>query len=325
MQVFTRDLIETHCAGLAWPKFLGSVQLGERFVVETERFNRVNGPIAIQSIRAGDPIAVHIESIEILPPFESPNGGPFFEGMGDPVELTYREGLFAFPNGMVLPAKPSVGNVAVLPAPTESILALSRRDLGPPTKTHRGWGWRGVVNDPRGKHCHQDCPSLGAGAILHLKAQVDQAGLCLADVHGYIGQGELAFAGIEVAARIQVRVEVSSGWHVGHQSARRIDRPGIRRRGAAGLPGDAQGRGDQDRRIDWRREPPGRRCPRHPELCSVRIGQFHPKRGQARGAGRSGSRSGGGAAQVGLPLKRRTLVALAVLHRQAHVSGCRIR
>jgi acetamidase/formamidase len=91
---------------------------------------------------------------------------------------------------------------------------MSRGDIGPPGKGHRGWGWRGVVNDPRGKHCHQDCQHLTAGSIIHLKAQVDQAGLCFADVHGYIGQGEMAFAGIEVAARIQVRVEKSEGWYV---------------------------------------------------------------------------------------------------------------
>ena len=214
MQTFTRDLIDTHCPGIEWPDLLGSVRLGERFVVETERFNRANGPIAIEGIRAGDDIAVHIEAIDILPPFESPNGGPFFEGIGDPVPIEYREGLFHYPNGLVLPAKPSVGNVAVLPAPTDRILTLSRQDLGPPREGHRGWGWRAVVNDPRGKHCHQDCAYLAAGSTIHLKAQVDGAGLCLADAHGYIGQGEMAFAGIEVAARIQLRVERSAGWYV---------------------------------------------------------------------------------------------------------------
>jgi hypothetical protein len=115
MQVFTRDRIETHCAGVEWPDFLGSVEPGERFVVETERSNRVNGPIAVEGIRAGDNISVHIESIEILPPFESPNGGPFFEGMGDPVPLEYRDGLFRYPDGTLLPARPSVGNVACCP------------------------------------------------------------------------------------------------------------------------------------------------------------------------------------------------------------------
>jgi amidase len=214
MQVFARDLIETHCPGTEWPAFLGRVKLGETFVVETERSNRVNGPLAIEGIEAGNDIAVHIESIEILPPFESPNGGPFVEGMGEPVPLGYHNGVFHYPHGITLRAKPAIGNVAVLPGPTESVLAMSRRDIGPSRKGHRGWGWRGLVNDARGKHCHQDCRYLTAGSIIHLKSQVDGAGLCLADVHGYIGQGEMAFAGIEVAARITLRVERSHGWYV---------------------------------------------------------------------------------------------------------------
>jgi len=214
MQIFTRDLIDTHCPGVEWPDFLGTVTLGEQFIVETERFNRANGPLAIEGVRAGDAIAVHIEAIEMVPPFFSPNGGPFFEGLGDPVPLAYRDGQFHYPSGLVLAAKPSVGNVAVLPVPTDAVLAMSQRDLGPPGERHRGWGWRGLVNDPRGKHCHQDCPDLTAGSIIHLKVQVDEAGLCLGDVHGYIGQGELAFAGIEVAARVTVRVERSAGWYV---------------------------------------------------------------------------------------------------------------
>ncbi len=214
MRVFARHLIEDHCSDQEWPEFLGEVTLGESFAIETERFNRVNGPIAIRGIRAGDSIAIRVEAIEIVPPFESPNGGPFFEGMGDPVPLTYRDGLFHFPHGLVLRARPSVGNVAILPAPTERVLAASRLDLGPPEDHHRGWGWRGLVNDPRGRHCHQDCPYLSAGATIHMKAQVDGAGLCLADIHGYIGQGEMAFSGIEVAARTTLRVERSTGWYV---------------------------------------------------------------------------------------------------------------
>jgi acetamidase/formamidase len=71
-----------------------------------------------------------------------------------------------------------------------------------------------VVNDPRAKHCHQDCRWLTAGATIHLMTQVDEAGICMADVHGYIGQGELAFAAIEVAANVQLRVERSAGWLV---------------------------------------------------------------------------------------------------------------
>jgi len=181
--------------------------LGESFVIETERFNLANGPIAVADIRAGDSIAVHVERIEMLPPYESPNGGPFFEGVGDPLPLELRDGHFVFPDYFRLKARPSVGNIAVLPEPTDSVLDLIRSDP-------LGRGWRRIVNDPRAKHCHQDCQYVGPGSTIHLKAQVDQAGLCAADVHGYIGQGEVAFAGIEVSAIIQLCVERSEGWLV---------------------------------------------------------------------------------------------------------------
>ncbi|NIV29596.1 MAG: hypothetical protein GWN58_08830 [Anaerolineae bacterium] len=154
VQTFTRDLIDNHSPGVEWPDFLGAVRLGETFVVETERYNRANGPIAIEGIRAGDDIAIHIEAIEILPPFESPNGGPFFEGVGDPVPLEYRDGTFHYPNGLVLPAKPSVGNVAVLPAPTDRILSLSRRDLGPPREGHHP-----IPFPPHHLHLHHRPPA----------------------------------------------------------------------------------------------------------------------------------------------------------------------
>jgi acetamidase/formamidase len=207
VKVFGRDSIHTHCVGWEWPNLLGEVCLGESFVIETERFNLANGPIAVADVRAGDDITVRIETIEMLPPFESPNGGPFFEGMGDPLPLDLQDGYLIFPEHFRLKAKPSVGNIAILPAPTDSVLDLIRNDP-------LGRGWRRIVNDPRAKHCHQDCQYLGAGSTIHLKTQVDGAGLCAADVHGYIGQGEVAFAGIEVNANIQLCVERSKGWLV---------------------------------------------------------------------------------------------------------------
>lgn len=205
MKIFEREKIQTHCVGQEWPEFLGSVQLGESFIIETEQYNLVNGPIAVKGIAAGEAIVVHIERIEILPPFKAPNGGPFFEGMGDPLALDYQEGYFLFPQYFQLKANPSVGNIAVLPKPTDPILELIRTDPGQR-------GWRRIVNDPRAKHCHQDCQYLTPGSMIHLKAQIDRVGLCAADVHGYIGQGEVAFAGIEVNANIQLRVERSTNW-----------------------------------------------------------------------------------------------------------------
>jgi acetamidase/formamidase len=97
MKRFKRESIQSHCVGQEWPEFLGTVQLGESFVLETEQFNSANGPIFIEVVQAGEAIAVHIEGIEILPPFKSPNGGPFFEGMGETLELEYKDGTFYFP------------------------------------------------------------------------------------------------------------------------------------------------------------------------------------------------------------------------------------
>jgi acetamidase/formamidase len=209
MQVFKRECIGSHCPGVEWPEPLGWVDLGEPFLVETEQCNRANGPITVGGVTAGDAIAIRIEAIEILPPFFAPNGGPFVEGMGEPVALEYADGMFHFPHGLRLKANPSVGNLAVLPKPTERVMNHARCDRG-----RRGWGWRGVVNDLRAKHSHQDCPYLTAGATLHIKTQVEGAGVCVSDVHGYMGHGELAFAGIEVAANVQLRVERSQGWLV---------------------------------------------------------------------------------------------------------------
>jgi len=211
VQVFGRASVFEHCVGAEWPSFLGEVALGEAFVVETESVG-ANGPIRVAGIRAGDAIAVHVEAIEMEGPFYAPNGGPFQDGPLLPLE--YRDGYFFFPRHFRLKARPSVGCVAVLPAPTAEILATAREYeyFGRRWKNERGW--RRVVRDTRDKHSHQDCGALGVGSVVHLKAQVDGAGLCLEDVHGYIGQGEMAFAAIEVRARVQVRVERSAGWLV---------------------------------------------------------------------------------------------------------------
>jgi acetamidase/formamidase len=212
MQIFARENIHTHCVGFPWPAFLGQVDLGESFAIEIERShpvngNLVNGPIEVKGVRAGDKLAVIVEQVEILPPFLAPNGGPFFEGMGELQPLQYEQGYFLFPQHFRLKAHPSIGNIAVLPERTEQMENFI-------STYGRGRGWRCAVNDPRGKHCHQDCSFLQPGSRIHIRAQQDGAGICAGDVHAYIGQGEVAFAGIEVNANVGLRVERSEGWLV---------------------------------------------------------------------------------------------------------------
>jgi amidase len=207
MQVFDRSAIGSHAVGAEWPDLLGTVQVGETFVVETERFNAVNGPIHVDGILAGDDIAIHVEQIEMVGPFEAPVDAR--DADAEPVELDYEDGCFYFPRHFRVQARPTVGNLGVLPAPSEEILALSRR-----FQKNGGAGWRQLMNAPRGRHCHQDCPWMTTGSVLHIKAQTDGAGLCVGDVHGYQPAGQMAFAGIEVSAAVHLRVERSKGWLV---------------------------------------------------------------------------------------------------------------
>ena len=71
MHVFPRSAIGSHCVGAQWPDFLGSVRLGESFVIEIERSKPVNGPVRIEGVKAGDAIAIQIEEIEMVGEFWS--------------------------------------------------------------------------------------------------------------------------------------------------------------------------------------------------------------------------------------------------------------
>ncbi|HUT20806.1 MAG TPA: acetamidase/formamidase family protein [Anaerolineae bacterium] len=214
MQLFRRTLIETHCVGEEWPRFCGTVAPGERFAVETVE-NGPNGPVEVRGIRQGEVVCISVEAIHMVPPFYAPQSGPTFLGCGEPVPLRYEDGWFWWPNHFRLRARPSVGNVAVLPEPDEEIRELCRYQIhGPNPFARNPRGWRRVVRDTRGKHCHQDCAALTAGARIYMRANVDGVGVCVDDVHGYIGQGELGFGAIEVEATVELTVERSDRWAV---------------------------------------------------------------------------------------------------------------
>jgi acetamidase/formamidase len=215
MQVFKRELTETHCIGAEWPEFCGVVEPGESFVIETVE-SIPNGPVEVNGIRKGDTVCISIERIQIEPPFYAPQSGPFILGCGERIPLEYEDGWFKWPDHFKLEANPSVGNIAVLPDPSdEEIVELSRFQVfGPRPFDRNERGWRRVVRETRGKHCHQDCFALNEGSSIFFKVSVDGVGVCADDVHGYIGQGELGFGAIEVNGSVQLRVEKSNRWFV---------------------------------------------------------------------------------------------------------------
>ena len=208
MKTFKRAYIQTHETneGDLQPAFLGTVKLGESFIVETENSNDVNGPIFIEGVKANENVAIHIEAIEIVEPVIAPNGGPIVGLPG--FELKYRDGFLYFPNHFRVKPRPTLGNVAVLPKLTDELFKWAKE---------RGFeftNWRRYMNDPRGKHCHQDCANLGPNTIMHITSQIEGVGVCLGDFHVYMGQGETAFNGISSSANVQIRVEKSHGWMI---------------------------------------------------------------------------------------------------------------
>ena len=210
MQIFERALIDNHAVDLrdANPDFIGTVDLGESFVMETADSNMVNGPIEVRGILEEEAIAIYIESIETIPPIIAPNGGPL-DGLPG-VELKFEDGYLVFPERFRIKPRPTLGNVGVLPSreTVEKILRWAN-SLGYSPRYWRQW-----MNDPRMKHCHQDCPSLGPGSKIHLRSQVNGAGVCMADFHAYMGEGETACNGVSCAAAVTALVERSEGWLV---------------------------------------------------------------------------------------------------------------
>ena len=97
MQVFRRESTQTHEIedGNLRPDFLGEVSLGERFVVETENGNDVNGPIRVKDVGPGENVAIYIESIDIIDPVIAANGGPIVGLPG--FELEQRDGYLYLP------------------------------------------------------------------------------------------------------------------------------------------------------------------------------------------------------------------------------------
>ena len=47
-----------------------------------------------------------------------------------------------------------------------------------------------------------------------MKAQVDGAGVCMADFHVYMSEGKMSFNGVSAAANIRAHVERSEGWFI---------------------------------------------------------------------------------------------------------------
>jgi amidase len=216
MQVFGAEQAVTrfspHCDAA------GTVMLGESFVVCTvdcydgqitgedvlrtdvdmARFNRATGPVAVQDTEPGQWVRVVIERIEVTGPGVMVLA-PGLGVLGSRVErpstriLEVADGRAWLTPRVGIPLRPMVG-----------VLGVSTAEETVPSS---------VPGDHGG---NLDTRALTTGRALALRVNRPGLGLAAGDLHAAMGEGELGGTGIEVAGRLQLRVEPLPG-HEGHR------------------------------------------------------------------------------------------------------------
>ncbi len=159
------------------------------------------GPIAIEGLRAGETLAIHIESIETDTWGWSYSGGKGFlnASWNEALRVQDEEVLLLWTldpaqgtgiseEGHTVPLRPFLGMLGLCPAGD-----------GP----HNAW-------HPTRVGGNTDCRRLIAGTTLHLPVEVDGGLLSLGDGHAYQSDGELGGTAIECPMqRVILRLERS--------------------------------------------------------------------------------------------------------------------
>lgn len=168
--------------------------------------NPQNGPIAVEGAEKGDTLAVHIRSI--LPRGPQPAGTtaliPDFGGLTS-TGLTHLnaplpervkkmhvtpEGV-RFSDRITLPYEPFVGTMGVSP----EIEAVS--SLQPDY-----WGG------------NMDLPDVAPGTVMYFPVCRKEAHFFIGDCHARQGDGELCGVAVEMAATVEVRIDLIKGWTI---------------------------------------------------------------------------------------------------------------
>ena len=188
---------------------VGTVALGESFAVGTVdcydgqiadastlrphidmvRFNRASGPIAVDGIRAGEWVRIHVESIELTDPGVmalTPGLGVLGESVAESSTriLEIRDGRAWLTDDIGIPLRPMVGILGV------------------------ATGGETIPSSTPGEHGgNLDTRIIEAGTSLAVRANQSGLGLAVGDLHAAMGDGELGGTGIEIGGAVVLRVE----------------------------------------------------------------------------------------------------------------------
>jgi amidase len=166
--------------------------------------NYVTGPIAVNTVRAGDVVRVTIEDIEPAPDTGkgfialAPGFGSLVHDNGMGVQESLKpvtticsvsrdEVVLPFESGDVrLPCEPFIGTIGIAPR-RERRMTLSQSP--------------DYVGDI-------DIPQFRVGSSLHMRANHDMGLLSVGDVHAVQGDGEFGGIAVEIAAQVTLRIDV---------------------------------------------------------------------------------------------------------------------
>ncbi len=208
--------VEVHTLDAWWsagPYLGGRLEDRERVPEHTpDAHHALTGPIAVRGARAGDTLAVRLESIV------AGSYGTTVAGRRGALDEHYRIG----------------DDAAVLAWDLDAGAGLARNQLGHTVALHPFLGVIGVAPAGPGRHStvpprrtggNLDCKELVAGSTLYLPVAVDGALLSVGDGHARQGDGEVGGTAIEcpmtsvltVAVRTDLAVdgpvaETAAGW-----------------------------------------------------------------------------------------------------------------
>ncbi|MGC5328855.1 acetamidase/formamidase family protein [Brevibacillus sp. SYSU BS000544] len=162
-------------------------------ILRLDGANPATGPVAILGAEPGDILKVDILSIELNDTGTMrirPGVGVLKNCVEYPEvrKLPVSNGLVSITDDLKIPIRPMIGVIGVAPA-KGSIQTLSPGD-------HGG---------------NMDTKEITTGATLYLPVFQKGALFALGDLHAAMGDGEVAICGVEIGAKVEVRVEVLKG------------------------------------------------------------------------------------------------------------------
>ncbi|HEX3012086.1 MAG TPA: acetamidase/formamidase family protein [Syntrophomonadaceae bacterium] len=158
------------------------------------RVNPATGPIFIEGAAPGDVLKVEILDIKLAAQGVAAAGeglGPLgtqMQGLTSKL-IPIKDEKAVFGNQLKIPLKPMIGVIGVAPAGEE----INCGTPGP----HGG---------------NMDNTMMGAGATVYFPIFTPGALFALGDVHAVMGDGEIGGTGVEIPARITVRLHVMKGF-----------------------------------------------------------------------------------------------------------------